>query len=86
MRLVDYVVAHELGHVVRGDSGHSDRPWSGERPAADRRRSVVALDRAHNRGGVRAHVELAWRSLAAGAASVGRIGDSNPPDTTGQAV
>ncbi len=28
MSLVDYVVAHELGHVVRGDDGHSPAFWA----------------------------------------------------------
>jgi predicted metal-dependent hydrolase len=28
MSLVDYVVAHELGHVVRGDDGHSPEFWA----------------------------------------------------------
>jgi predicted metal-dependent hydrolase len=28
MRLVDYVVAHELGHVVRGDDGHAPAFWA----------------------------------------------------------
>lgn len=28
MRLVDYVVAHELDHVVRGDDGHTDAFWA----------------------------------------------------------